>query len=318
MATYGYAFRVLTTEGGINAWLARAVAVLFVGAVAYGSRLVCSLKKQRRTAGGAVLAGTFVAFNLLMYVCTLSISEDEQGKLIAADGTSEYWYSRTPDGGWRVFKDPSFSPDRKNYAPTGEELTRMTPKDAKEYHAWNRTQAEMDKKQDKAEAERRFRETHVNERALASTASGVQVLLAVRADGPDAPGDSVSGQIANVLAKNNKNPVSDAFKPAFYAGGLLDDLWNGDQSVVERLRLFEGSSRRLMLAKASFSRADKTDFEAVVSVQGRLTIVMLDKAGRTGPWTFNASGAGTTPSMAMDACAKRLVEAIDIGIVLAR
>lgn len=156
-ATYRHVLRLLTTEGGVNAWLARAVTVLFVVGVSYGLRLAVSLKsKQRRTLGWAILAGTFVAFNL---------------------------------------------------------------------------------------------------------------------------------------------------------------TFDADQTVVQRLRLFDGPPRCLLLAKANFSQAEKTDFEGLISVQGKLAIMRLNKDGRTGPWTFNASGAGNNPTTATEACAKRLVEQIDVGVI---
>ena len=45
-ATYKHVFRLLTSEGGINAFLARAVTVLFVVGVSYGLRLVVSDRKS--------------------------------------------------------------------------------------------------------------------------------------------------------------------------------------------------------------------------------------------------------------------------------
>jgi hypothetical protein len=96
---------------------------------------------------------------------------------------------------------------------------------------------------------------------------------------------------------------------------MFDGLWSGDQSILDRLRLFDGGSGCLLLCKANYSRPSKTDFEGIVSVQGTLSLILVTKEGRGGPWVFKASGAGGDQATAASNCAKRLVEAIDVDVV---
>ena len=70
---YSDFFRILTSQGGINAWLARTICLLFAAAVYKSLQLALfNLKKQRREMGWALLLVSFVVFNLLMYACTRS------------------------------------------------------------------------------------------------------------------------------------------------------------------------------------------------------------------------------------------------------
>ncbi len=314
--SYSYFFRILTSQGGINAWLARAVSVLFAVAIALGSPMVFSLKKQRRTVGWAVIVGSWVAFNLLVYACTRSIVGVEHGQhFVRETGEARAWYYVTDSGDWELFPAPGFHPR------TGEPLKAMTPQAAREHDAWKRQNETRDRqkteegeKQAKAEAERRFHETYVNASVLSSSvASADRVVLALKNDPPDSQGDALQGLIAELLAKKSKRPVSGAFKSSFYTGGLFDELWSGDQSVLERLRLLDSGC--LLLCKASLSGASKTDFEGLVSVQGTLSLSLVTKEGRSGPWAFKASGAGGDRATANANCAKRLADAIDLDVV---
>ena len=97
-----------------------------------------------------------------------------------------------------------------------------------------------------------------------------------------------------LLREKNRNVYNGEFKPAFYTSGQFGDLWNGDQSVLERLRLLEGVSGWVLLAKVSFSPPEKTDIEGLVSVPGTLSMMLVNREGRNGPWDFRAAGAGVS------------------------
>ena len=168
----------------------------------------------------------------------------------------------------------------------------------------------------KTEAERRLQETYLNSGALASLGTiDAPVILAVKGESPDWQHDNLQGPLARFLATKKKHPISGLFKPTFYSGGSFDALWNGDESVAERLRLFDVPAACLLIARVGFSTAAKTDFDGLVSVQGTLSVAIVKKDGKNGPWVFKASGAGGDEATAATNCAKRLVEAIDLDTV---
>lgn len=317
--SYSRFFSVLTSQGGINAWLARTISLLLATAFLLGTSMTFSLRSsRRRTSGWILLLGSTVAFNLLAYACTRSVVAVEDGQIFVREtGEARAWYSITDTGDWELFPAPGFHPR------TGEPLKAMNPKAAREFDAWKRQKDTRDRqktaeseKETKAEAERRFRETYVNDTVISSSdASADRVILALKNDPPDSQGDALQGRLADLLARKNKRPVSGAFKSSFYTTGLFDDLWSGDQSVLERLHLLDGASGCLLLCKATFSGASKTDFEGIESVQGTLSLVLVTKEGRSGPWVFKASGAGGDRATANANCAKRLVDAIDLDVV---
>jgi hypothetical protein len=324
--SYPYFFRILTCEGGINAWLARAISVLFAVAIAKGAPMVFSLtSERRRTAGWAVLLSTWVAFNLLVFACTRSACDAGDEKIISPDGSVTSYYCIAADGDWKLFRHPGYTPNGKNYSPMGEELKPMTPEAAREFNLWKREKDTRDRqkaaegeKQARAEAERRFRETYVNDTVVSSVASADRVILAFKNDPSGSQGDALQGLVASVLARKNKRPVSGAFKSPFYTNGLFDDLWNGDQSVLERLNLLDGAPGCFLLCKTSLAAAAKTDYEGLVSVQGTVSIIVVKTDGRTGPSVFKASGAGGDEATATANCVKRLVDAIDWDVVFPR
>jgi hypothetical protein len=313
---YSVFFRTLTTQGGVNAWLADAISLLFAAAV-YKSLRLALFNKQRREMGWALLLVSFVVFNLLMYACTRSIVAVEDGQnFVQRTGESKAWYYVTDTGDWELLPAPGFHPR------TGEPLKPMTPDAARDYQAWKRQQEARNRqdtaeseKQAKAKAERQFRETYVNDAVVSSAASADSVILALKSDPSDSQGDALQGLLAELLARKGKHPVSGAFKPAFYARGMFDDLCGGDQSVLGRLRLFDGAPGCLLLCKPSLSDASKTDFEGLVSVQGTLSLILVTDEGRRGPWVFKASGAGVDRATASANCAKRLIEEIDVDVV---
>jgi hypothetical protein len=164
--------------------------------------------------------------------------------------------------------------------------------------------------------ERRFHETYVNDSVVSSSvAAADRVILAVKSDPPNSQEDVLQGLLADLIARKNKHPVTGAFKSSFYAGGLFDELWSGDQSVLERLRVLDGGPGCLLLCRATSSEAQKTTFEGLVSVQGTLSLILVTKEGRSGPWAFKASGAGGDRAEASANCAKRLAAAIDMDVV---
>ncbi len=225
------------------------------------------------------------------------------------DGYPAKWFYITDDADWRLFSHPG-------YGPMGEELEEMTPKAARRYAAWKSQKEAESEKQTTAEAEHRFRETYLNSNVASSSAgSRAMVMLAFRTEPSNFQADTLQVHIAKLLAKKNRHPVSGLFKPAFYTGGSFDDLWNADQSLIERLQLIERPSSSLLLGNVNFSTPAKTDFDGLVFVQGTLSIVVINKQGRNGPWVFTASGAGGDLPTANANCAKRLVEAIDLDVV---
>jgi hypothetical protein len=199
----------------------------------------------------------------------------------------------------------------------------MNPQAAREYDAWKRLKDTRDRQraaesqnQTRAETERRFRETYVNDTVVSSSvASDDRVILAMKNDPSDSQGGDLQGLLAELLVRKNKRPVSGAFKSFFYTSGLFDELWSGDQSILERLHLLDVGPGCLFLCKASFSAAAKTDYEGLVSVKGTLSIIVVKKDGRNGPRAFKASGAGDDEATATANCVKRLVETIDVGAV---
>ena len=252
-----------------------------------------------------------------MYAFTRSVVGVDDKQLFTPDGTPKAMYSIAPSGEWEIF--PA---GYTNNPHTGEELKPMTTAAVAEYDAWKRENAEQsqrqrknEEQQEKVETERRFRETFVNESLLASSGAAAQVILVIASDKPDSQAEALQGRVAQLLAEKGKKTVSGIFKPAFY-GSLFDNLWQGDQSVLERLRVFDETSSPLLLGRASFSPAEKTDYEGLVSVQGTISIVQLKKDGRSGPWVFKASGAGNDAATATANCAKRLAEAIDLDVIL--
>ena len=72
--------------------------------------------------------------------------------------------------------------------------------------------------------------------------------------------------------------------------------------------MLDASSGCLLLARASFSAAAKTDYEGLVSVQDTLPIIVVKKDGQNGPSVFKVSGAGGDEATATANCTKRLVE----------
>lgn len=312
---YSHYFHIITSQGGVNAWLARAVSVLFAGAFWFGLRMYLSLRSEQRcNRGMALLVGTFVAFNLFMYACTRSVTAVEDGQhFVGATGDAKAWYYVTDAGDWELFPAPGYHPT------VGVKLEPMTPAAAQRYEAWKRKKAQesqehakAEEKQKKLDAERRFRETYVDEKPL--SAPGTAIVLAIKLSAADLQTEALTGRIADLLVAKGKKPASGAFKPAFY-DALFDGVWKGDGAVLERLRVFDGANRPVLLGRADFAAPGKTDFEGVVSVRGTLSLVLVEKQGRRGPWTFNASGAGGDSAVATAACVKRLAEAIEVDAI---
>ncbi len=310
----------------MNPWFAGAISILFAAAVALGASLVVSIKRRPRCIGAIVLVGTSVAFHLLMYACTRSAVPAEEGPRFVRETGDPNWYSNE-NGVWEFFRGPGVNPR------TGDPLKPMTQQAAQEYYAAKRRQEDLDRqneaerqtqaiaeaaereRQATAEKERRFRETYVNDTVVSSSvASGEKVILAMKNDPPDSQGDGLQGLLAELLQRKNKRPVTGGFKSSFYTSGLFDELWNGDLSVLERLRLFDATGS-LLLCRANLSPDSKTAFEGLVSVKGTVSLILVNKDGRSGPWVFKASGAGGDRATATANCAKRLVEAVDVEVV---
>jgi hypothetical protein len=321
IGSYLYFFRTLTSEGGVNAWLVRVLSILFASAVVLGVRMVLSpLSRQRRKKGLGLLLGSWVAFCLLMYACTRSMSAAD--RLIGPHAEITTYYAITEEGQWKLYQDPRYTPGGENYGPNGERLEPFTPDAAITYEAWKREKSAraregktQNEEQAKAETERRFRETYVNAALISSAPSAGAVILAFKPEPADSAGETIEGLLADALAKKSKNVVSGVFKPAFYTGGLFDGLWGGDPSALTRLGVLDATAAPLLLCRASFAEASKTDFQGIVSVQGTLSIIVVTRAGRAGPRVFKASGVGGDRADAAANCAKRLVEAIDMGAV---
>ena len=324
--SYPYFFRTLINEGGANVWLARAISILFAAAVAQGVSMVFSIKSRRRNIGWVVLLVSWVGFNVLVYACTQSTHANDD-RLVGTAGEVTTYYYITSDGRWKLFQHAAYTPDGKNFGPHGEDIKPLTPEAAREYDAWLRheevrerkqraTEQAENEKQTKAATDRRFRETYVSDAVVSPPVIVAdRVFLAVKIDPPDAQGDVLQGLLADQVAKKNKRPVSGAFKPAFYATSPFEDVWNGDRSILDRLRFFDGASVCVLLCKANLSGTPKSGFEGIVSVQGTLSLVLVKKDGRSGPWVFNASGAGSDRASAAASCAKRLAESVDIDSV---
>jgi hypothetical protein len=318
-ASYHQFFHVLISEGGLNIWLARAIGIALAGAVFFGTKWAFSLNPRKRTRGDFLILGSFLAFNLLMYACTRSTDALEaEGRLITQTGDPAKWFYIADDGTWRLFSHPG-------YAPTGEQLQEMTPEAAREYGAWMRDKEARDLRkaaeraaesetQSTADAERRFRETYLNDGVVIGQEN--KIMLAFRSDPPNSEADTLEAQFAKLLASERRQSLSGLFKPAFYTGALFDDLWNGDTSIVDRLKLLPQPSSSLVLGKSNFSLPAKADLDGIISVRGTLSLVVIRKDGRSGPWEFHASGAGGDAREANANCAKRLLEAIDLRVVL--
>ena len=306
-AAYFYSFShflgLLTSQGRLDVWLARAISVVLAGLVFFGVRMTA--KKAHRTKGVILLLATEFAFNLLMYFCTRSVVAGDDGPyFVHATGEAKTWYSLTPTGDWELYDSPGVS-------RTGEDLQPMTPEAAREYETWshrnddrNRQQAAVRDRQHQAEVKRQFQETYLNSGVLATLAApGPVAMLAWRTDPPGPQADAVQGNVLGLVAKKGIRAVAGLFKPAFYTTSAFDDLWNGDQSIVDRLGLLEKPSSSMLLASVKLSGASATEFAGLVSVQGTLSIIVVDKQGRRGPFVFSAAGSGADLATASATCA---------------
>jgi hypothetical protein len=130
--SYSYFSSVLTAQGGVNTWLARAISLVLAAAFLVGTSMTFSLKSsKRRTKGWILLLGCTVAFNLLAYACTRSAAvTDDQDLFVTGTDTliAKKWYCVSADGTWKLFSSPG-------YSPMGEKLQEMTPQAAQEYFA---------------------------------------------------------------------------------------------------------------------------------------------------------------------------------------
>ena len=183
--------------------------------------------------GWAMLLVPFVAFNLLMYACTRSNAPVvKDPNFVQETGEASRWYCRTTTGDWEFFPTPGFHPR------TGEPLKPMTTEAVWEYDAWKQQKDARDgektaeaEKRAKTEAERRFRETYVNDTVLSSSvASANAVILVVKSDSPDSHGDALPALLADLLAKKDKRPLSGALKSAFFIRAACSTSYGAETS----------------------------------------------------------------------------------------
>ncbi|MFH1920735.1 MAG: hypothetical protein ABIP48_12705, partial [Planctomycetota bacterium] len=228
-AAYGYYLRILTTEGGMDAWLARAISLLFAIPLFLGLRFVFSRDKKRRTIGCVLILGMCFAFNLFVYGWTRSGVALEEGQhFVQATGQPKVWYCISESGQWELFPKPGFHPR------TGQRLNPMTIEANELYEAWTHEKENEAVRQKELEAherteaeERQFRETHISDLGILSGSDLANVvILAIKTEDPNTQVDILRGHIAQLVERRGKEPISTLFKPAFYDSGLFDRLWD--------------------------------------------------------------------------------------------
>ena len=166
--------------------------------------------------------------------------------------------------------------------------------------------------------ERQFRETYVNELpALAPASLAKATVLGVKGEGPGAQTDLVRGRLVEMLGREGSSTI-DAFKPAFYEDDLFEDLWKGDRSILQRLGVLDQGPRACLVARVTFSDAQRTDLEGLVSVHGTLSLLLITENRTKGPAVFSATGAGFDAASAAANCAKRLAETMKLDEILPR
>lgn len=116
---FQYLLRSFKSNAGMNPWIAKSIALIFLLAYAYGSIILFSIRSHRRRRGLLVLVVTLLAFNGLMYGMTRS------NLFHPSSGKAQKYYSVRPDGTYRLFDHSGFDPD------TGDTLRPVTPDMAK-------------------------------------------------------------------------------------------------------------------------------------------------------------------------------------------
>ncbi|MBI2477095.1 MAG: hypothetical protein HYV60_00065 [Planctomycetia bacterium] len=256
----------------------------------------------------------------------VSIDPDQPPEVwFNADGSPRYSFAQDRDGVFRVFHA-----DVEHDPGTGQKTSLVTTVEKRDEiiaqvrHARDgqqRQKAEQaaEREQEaKLDADRRFREKYLDGTLLSAPKRANIVLLVIKDEQSGGNRDIVAQHLSAWLVKANKTPVVGALKPAFYDDGLFDAVWNGDLSVLNRLQLFEDVPRSLLLCSADLSAASPSEIEGFVSVQGSLKLILVTNAGRSGPWVFDAPGAGGDQATASANCVKRLVETLDVDVVFAK
>jgi len=313
--SYSYFLRMLSTEGGLNVWLARALGGLLAIGVCVGVSMNLSLNKRRRLQGNAILVGSFVVFNLLMYACTRSTDALEaKQRLVTTSGDAMQWFFINEEGNWELFPHPG-------YGPLGQQLEAMTPEHARRYAAWKRQQEQQKQTQahtldakNRADEEGRFRDTYINPTVLAAAhATGHTMFLKVAA-APPSDTATVERLLLERLKGRGCKAVTNVFKPAFVPTEF-ERLWQGDTSVADRLQLWTNPSNRAVLVRIHISDPQATSFAGIVSVTGTLSVVTVENGMRSSPHEFQASGAGVDAAAARSNCIKRICEAFDPAVL---
>ena len=240
-----------------------------------------------------------------------------------ANGSPRFCFTQDPDGVFRIFHA-----DVENDPGTGQKTSLVTTVEKRDeivaqvrkarnvQQLQRAVQAVERDQQVKVDADRQFREKYLDATVLSAGNRENAVLLVIKMEPTGGDREIVAQHLSAWLVKAKRMPVVGALKPAFLADGLFDTVWNGDGSSLNRLELFHGATRSLLLAKADYTRAEKTDFEGLLSVRGTLSFIAIDGGGRKGPTSFASSGAGGDAATARSNCAKRLVEAAVASAVL--
>jgi nucleotide-binding universal stress UspA family protein len=267
-AVYSGFLSTLTSEGGMNAWLARAVAALLTAGVVFGLVTLCSQDKERQMTGLGTVVGCIVAFYLVMYAWTKPAESQRKQRLEA---------------------------ERQELARSEEQNRQQLARSEQE-----RNRREQEKRQ--------FGERYVKDLAsVAPTDMPNAIALVIKAEGPGAETDALRGRLVEAIQRQGKLAV-DVFKPAFCQDSLFDDLWKGDRSVLRRLRLSDQGPGGFLLAKLTVSQPERTDVRDVLSVQGSVSFLLMTKDAAKGPVVFKAPGVGFDASSAGADCCRRILE----------
>ncbi|MCE9552597.1 MAG: hypothetical protein K8T91_04365 [Planctomycetes bacterium] len=254
----------------------------------------------------------------------VEIDPDDPPKVwFNADGSPRFCFTQNPDGVFRIFHA-----DVENDPGTGQKTSLVTTVEKRdEIVAQVRKARDVQKRQSavqaaerdqkaKVDADRQFREKYLDATVLSAINRENAVLLMIKAEPTGGDREIVAQHLSAWLLQAKKMPVVGALKPAFLDDGLFDAVWNGDGSAIDRLQMFQGATRSLLLAKVEYTRAEKTDFEGLLSVRGTLSFIAIDGGGRKGPTSFASSGAGADVTTAKSNCAKRLVDVAVASAVL--
>jgi len=239
----------------------------------------------------------------------VSFAELRQLKLYTSDRHPRYWCSGMPGGGYEVFDGPGV------HRTTGQALQPVEGELADQVTEWLGTEtrrideAEREKSRHKAAAGAiAWRNRHIDAgRISPACRKNPCAILGILGEGSSR---DLETRLVHTLQDVGIDANAHVFKQAALSGGMFEKLAAGDSKTLTDLGL-AGLPGHLLIGRMTASQPQQSSVEGIIytRLQLSLDISSLANNGHQST-TLNVSGAGPSPSAALEEAEERLLEAI--------